>query len=65
MQIRLLTDRVGGNGFVQHDGEIIDVAEREAFRMIERGQAEMIDAECAAVGPTENTTRTRPRFNRK
>ena len=38
MKIKLLTNRVGAN-FSQSYGEIIDVADDEAWRMIEDGQA--------------------------
>ena len=65
MQIRLLTDRVGGNGFMQRDGDIVDVPEREAFRMIQSGQAESVEMECAAIGAAENATLTHARPKRK
>lgn len=65
MLIRLLTDRAGGNGFMQREGEVHEVPEREAYRMLQRGQAEAVETECAAVGPAENATRHQPRLKRK
>jgi hypothetical protein len=59
MRIRLLTDRVGGSGFVQMAGDVIDLIEAEAFRMIRSGQAEQVDSELAAVGPEETRTANR------
>lgn len=41
MKIKLLTSRAGA-GFSQNRGDVIDVPNDEAIRMIEAGQAEAI-----------------------
>jgi len=63
MQVRLLTDRAGA--VEQREGDIIELPEREAYRLIQRGQAEAVEPECAAVATAESTVHERPRFKRK
>lgn len=64
MRIRLTTDRVG-DGFVQYADEIIDLPEREAYRLLAAGQAESIEPEAAAVAHTETAVLERPKFKGK
>lgn len=65
MLIRLLTDRVIGHGVLQLEGSIIDVPDQEALRMLERGQAEFAEPECATVAATENAMQPHSRSRRK
>ena len=64
MRVRLNTDRAG-DGFYQAAGEIVDLPEREAYRMIESGQAEPVEPESAAMATAETTTLDSPRFKGK
>lgn len=50
MKIRLLTGRVGTD-FTQDPGEIIDVPQAEAQRMIDAWQAEEVDDEDEETKP--------------
>lgn len=43
MQVKLLVSRVGAN-FSQSRGEVVEVSDAEAIRMVESGQAELIRA---------------------
>jgi hypothetical protein len=56
MQIRMLTSRAEMS-FVREEGEVIDVPEDEARRMIEAGQAEPVEA--AASSPKPQRSRKR------
>jgi hypothetical protein len=58
MTIRLLTSRVGP-GISQTNGEVVDVPEKEARRMIATGQAAAIRDD--VFGGTETETDQRPR----
>lgn len=64
MRIRLTTDRVT-DALFQQEGEIIDLPEREAYRLLAAGQAESIEPEAAAVAYTETAVLERPRFKGK
>lgn len=60
MKIKLLVSRSGADG-AQNVGDIIDVANDEAGRMIEAGQAEAVRGSkkattSAATGAAENTS---------
>lgn len=50
MKVRLLVSRAGV-GFSQNKGDIVDVSDAEAKRMLDRGQAEPVEAEKATAGP--------------
>jgi len=65
MLIRLTTDRVAGYGVLQLAGSVIDVPDQDALRMLERGQAEFIEPEFAAVAPSEDASRHHSRSRRK
>jgi hypothetical protein len=64
MKVLLTTDRVG-DSFYQQAGEIVDLPDREAYRLIAAGQAETIEREAAAVAATETAVLERPRFKGK
>lgn len=64
MKVRLTTDRVTDYAY-QQAGEVIDVPEREAYRMIAAGQCEAYEPEAAAVATAETTVLDRPRFKGK
>ena len=64
MKVRLLTGRVGASG-TQYAGDVIDVPEREAYTLLERGHAELVEPESAAVAATETAVLDRPRFKGK
>lgn len=52
MNVKLLMGRVGDR-FAQSPGQVIDVPEDEARRLIERGIAEPLDAETATAKPAK------------
>ena len=66
MRVRLLTSRVGA-GFAQQYGDIIEMLDIEAGRMIETGQAEPIDdpERKAEVSEQETATVKQKRNRRK
>ena len=69
MRIRLKTDRCGA-GFIQRDGEEIDLPRDEALRLVAAGQAELVREEKAieveTIGAAEYATprHQRPKFRR-
>lgn len=64
MKVRLTFDRVTNYAF-QQAGEVIDLPEREAYRMIAADQAEAIEPESAATAAIETAVLDRPRFKGK
>lgn len=64
MKVRLTTGRVGTTG-VQYAGEIVDLPEREAYILLARQQAELVEPESAAVAAVETAVLDRPRFKGK
>jgi hypothetical protein len=62
MRVRLLTDRAG-NTFVQYTGDIIDLPEREAMRLVALGQAEIIEPETAAMTGGHTAVLPRPKLH--
>ena len=50
IRLRLKVQRASALGF-QEPGQVIEVSEEEALRMIEAGQAESIELETAAIDP--------------
>lgn len=64
MKVRLLTGRVG-QGFVQYAGDVVDLPEREAYTLLKRHQAELVEPEAAAVAVAETEVLDRPRFKGK
>ena len=50
MKVKLLVSRAGHN-FSQIAGEVVDVDDAEAKRMIDAGQAVPVEAEKATAGP--------------
>ena len=61
MQIRLTTDRVLMTS-IQYEGEVIDLPDEEALRMVCAGQAEFIEPETAATRQPETAVLSRPRI---
>jgi hypothetical protein len=66
MKIRLTTDRVActPDGFgreCQRSGQVLDLPEREAYLLLERGQAIQLELETAAVTTPETASRRRPK----
>lgn len=60
MNIRLLVSRVG-HGFAHESGQVVNLEDREAQRLIETGQAEPIATpESATVAAPESAARPRP-----
>ena len=55
MQVKLLVSRVGAN-FSQARGEVVEVSDAEAVRLIEAGQAEPI----RAAAPEKAVSRGKP-----
>lgn len=55
MQVKLLVSRAGAN-FSQSRGEIVEVSDAEALRMVDAGQAELI----RAVAPERAVSRSKP-----
>lgn len=63
MKVRLTCDRAGRTGYYLA-GEVLDVPEPEARRMVLAGLAEPF-IEAAAVAAPENAARPRPAHRRK
>ena len=57
MLVRLTCSRVCAVQGYQASGEIIDVTQEEAYRMIQSRQAEAVDRETAAVTAAESRTK--------
>jgi hypothetical protein len=57
MKVKLSVSR-SGNTWTQEAGQIVDMPEDEAVRMVESGQAEAVDAMPAADEPKEIETAT-------
>lgn len=45
---------MAGNGFVWDPGQIVELEEREAARLIEAGYAAALEPECAAITTPES-----------
>ena len=64
MKIRLNTDRCGSGG-MQYAGDVVEIEDREAMRLIASHQAEPVEPETGALAPQRAAVLERPRLNKR